>query len=169
MNNKAFGALVTGEYEFKGHKQQCMGNCLSLYDLGRGRFNYHTSWIWASLVTTLPESGEVFALNLIIGFGGVQPKPEESFSEDFLMLDGKHFKLDQTILIEYSPEMSYTSDHYFRTIEPHDRVFPSRECDLRFEPFEEGEHPREGRHYTFLSFVQDLIYGRYTGTCHVET
>jgi hypothetical protein len=138
-------------------------------DVGRGRFNYHTSWIWGSLMIALPETGEIFALNIIIGFGKLNHKPEESFSEDFIMLNGKHYKLDQTVLLEYSPEMPHNSMHYFRTIDAKDRVFTKRGCDLRFEPFTVGSQPREGRHYTFLSFIQDLLYGLYSGHCWLES
>lgn len=71
VNNKAFGIKISGDYSLEGRKYSCLpnGDCLGLTDLGRGAFNYQTSWVWSTLVTRLPETGEVFSLNLMYGLG----------------------------------------------------------------------------------------------------
>ena len=98
VNNKANGVPITGTYSFEGKDYVCLydfsSRCHALMDSGRGRFNYHTSWVWGTLLTTIPESHEVFTLNMIYGFGGAPQSQEKKFSEDFLTIDGKHYKLD---------------------------------------------------------------------------
>ena len=54
----------------------------------------------------------------------------EKVQEDFLMINGKHYKLDITRL----EHKNLTSRHIFRTIGGIDRMFPKRGCDLKFEP-----------------------------------
>ena len=103
-------------------------------DSGRGRFNYHTSWVWATFLTTLPDTQEVFTVNLIFGFGDNDYKPEKKFSEDFMTLDGKHYKLDQSQLLDFVPG-DQKQVHFFRTNNVEDRIFPKRGCDLQFTPF----------------------------------
>jgi Protein of unknown function (DUF2804) len=141
VNNKANGVPITGTYSFEGKDYACLyepsQRCHALMDSGRGRFNYYTSWVWGTLLTTLPGSLEVFTMNLLYGFGGSTLKPDENFSEDFLTLDGKHYKLDQSQLIDFIPG-DRKQVHYFRTINVEDRVYPRRGCDLQFTPFTDG-------------------------------
>lgn len=66
MNNKALGMVITGDYSFEGKSYSCVSkNCLGLLDIGRGLFNYQTAWIWSTIVTKMPETGEIFSLNLV--------------------------------------------------------------------------------------------------------
>jgi hypothetical protein len=170
INNKLFGMNVTGAYKFEGKTYECgdHSNCISLYDLGRGRFNYQTSWIWPTLLTRLPETGELFALNLGEGLGtDYKGSGEDKFQEDFMILGGKHYKLDQTLIFDYIPG-DHSSTLHFKTVDVPDRVFPRRGCDLRFDPFQDGRQPRDGKHFSLLSFKQDLIYGHFSGTCTLE-
>ena len=67
MNNKAFGIVLTGDYSIEGRSYSCVDRsdkCLGLLDIGRGLFNYQTAWIWTTIITTLPETGEIFTLNM---------------------------------------------------------------------------------------------------------
>ena len=141
VNNKANGAPITGTYSFEGKDYACLyelqHRCNALMDSGRGRFNYQTSWVWGTFLTTLPDTQEVFTVNLIYGFGGSDHKPEEKFSEDFMTLDGKHYKLDQSQLLDYVPG-DQNQVHFFRTINVEDRIYPQRGCDLQFTPFTDG-------------------------------
>jgi hypothetical protein len=63
-----------------------------LYDQARGHFNYHTNWFWASMVTYL-DDGTVFSLNMGDGLG-VENKNKDKAYEDFIMINGTHFKID---------------------------------------------------------------------------
>jgi len=172
VNNKANGVTITGAYSFEGKDYACIyepsSRCHALMDSGRGRFNYQTSWVWGTLLTTLPETNEVFTLNLIYGFGKPDFPAERKFSEDFLTLDGKHYKLDQSQLIDFIPgDLKQT--HFFRTINPDDKIFPKRGCDLHFTPFTEGEQSKDGGHFlNLMSFTQHFLFGKYTGKCFVE-
>ena len=154
MNNKAFGIGLTGDYSIEGTTYSCVDKtdkCLGLLDIGRGLFNYQTAWIWSTIITTLPETGEIFTLNMALGFGNEQKSMEDKFTEDFMTIDGKHFKLDQTVIQDFSGDIK--SVHIFSTLPIQHRVYPSRGCILRFTPYQEGNHPREGKHFSVLSFI----------------
>lgn len=69
MNNKKMAFPVLGNYKIGDQNFKCnKGDCIGLYDIGRGHFNYHTSWFWATLVTYLPGNRR-FGLNLGDGIG----------------------------------------------------------------------------------------------------
>ena len=115
MNNKAFGVVISGDYSYNEETYSCVAkNCLGLIDVGRGLFNYQTAWIWSTIVTKLPETGEVFSVNMVQGFGNPSKPMEEKFTEDFMTIDGKHYKLDQTVMQDFSGEI--TSVHVFSTL-----------------------------------------------------
>ena len=134
INSKKFGIETTGTYTFKGLTNTCSPTnkqCLALFDIGRGHFTYHTTWYWASTATYLPD-GRSFALNMGDGIGIQHDNTKDKFYEDFVVVDGKHFKLDQT-RIEFDPS-DYTKVHTFKTLESELRVFKDRKCNLTFEP-----------------------------------
>ncbi len=164
VNNKANGVPITGTYTLDGVQYTCdlKFRCNALMDAGRGRFFYQTSWVWGTLLTTLLETGEVFTLNLIYGFGGIDQPSEMRFSEDFLTLNGKHYKLDQTKMFDFVPK-DIKQHHYFRTIEVDERVYPSRGCDVVFTPFTKGEQSKDGAHLSIVSFTQNFLFGTYAG------
>lgn len=121
-----------------------------------------------SLTTTLPESegGETFSLNLADFIGSSTSfKSNDTLSEDFLVLNGKHYKLDQT-KASFNPK-NYTLLHSFKTVDEKYRVFKKRGCELFFEPVK-GVPPRDGDDYVFYKFIQDFVYGHFTGTCKIE-
>ena len=82
-----------------------------------------------------------------------------------MILDGKHYKLDLTI-------MKYSKDDYMKPKElttfkgtpftP--KVFPDRECELKFNPIGKVE---EGLNLVVLVFSQYLTYGYFDGYCKV--
>ena len=71
-----------------------------------------------------------FAVNLGDGIG-VEHNSELKSSEDFLTLNGKIFKLDQT-LSSFS-EKNLTSHYTFLT-KPDSKQYPDAHCDLTFDP-----------------------------------
>ena len=100
-----------------------MRGCLGLIDIGRGLFNYQTSWIWSTLVTKLPDTNEILALNLVQGFGNPYLPASLKFSEDFLSLNGRHYKLDQTLLQDFTGDTT-DQQHTFSTVPVQHRVYP---------------------------------------------
>ena len=100
-----------------------MRGCLGLIDIGRGLFNYQTSWIWSTLVTKLPDTNEILALNLVQGFGNPYLPASSKFSEDFLSLNGRHYKLDQTLLQDFTGDTT-DQQHTFSTVPVQHRVYP---------------------------------------------
>jgi hypothetical protein len=156
VNNKANGVPITGTYSFEGKDYACVyehaSRCHALMDSGRGRFNYYTSWVWGTLLTTIPDTKEVFTVNLIYGFGGTGQTPETKFSEDFLTIDGKHYKLDQTQIIEFVPG-DLKKTHFFRTVNVEDRVYPKRGCELHFTPFSDGDQSKDGGGFSVMTFT----------------
>jgi hypothetical protein len=70
MNNKKFGLPTFGDYKFKGETKNCKeGDCLTLYDIGRGHFTFHTNWFWASFTAYLPKTNRILSINLGDGIG----------------------------------------------------------------------------------------------------
>ena len=74
-----------------------MGECIALYDFGRGHFTYHTNWYWAALAMYIPGTNRTFALNMGEGLGHEFHTKDKAY-EDFAVLDGKLYKLGQTRL-----------------------------------------------------------------------
>eukprot|EP00349_Pseudokeronopsis_sp_Brazil_P000345 CAMPEP_0202961896 /NCGR_PEP_ID=MMETSP1396-20130829/5992_1 /ASSEMBLY_ACC=CAM_ASM_000872 /TAXON_ID= /ORGANISM="Pseudokeronopsis sp., Strain Brazil" /LENGTH=147 /DNA_ID=CAMNT_0049682095 /DNA_START=474 /DNA_END=917 /DNA_ORIENTATION=- len=73
-NNKKFGMPVKGTYRLGDEVYACgEGDCIAMYDLGRGHFTYFTNWYWATIAGYLTPEGEdspvTFALNMGDGLG----------------------------------------------------------------------------------------------------
>ena len=165
---KKAGLVVIGDYTYHGKKYQCTSqkDCLLMIDNGRGHHNYGVAYFWAMIMTKLAD-GRVMSINLSDGFGS-QYKSLEKASEDFLILDGKFYKLDVT-------RMDYGGDHldfkgtkkvYTAKSDQHQkRAFPDRECDLTFTPV---GHIEDGVNASLLAFKQFLIYGHFNGFCMLD-
>ena len=144
-NKKKFGIHATGNYEYDGKRYKCddskENKCLALYDNGRAHFPYSTNWYWASFTGYVESLGKTLSLNLGDGIGNnFNPYDSQKFYEDFLTIDGKFIKLDQTELIYNDDNLMET--HLFKT-ERKNMAFPSRYCDLKFEPLgtaKDGAH-----------------------------
>jgi hypothetical protein len=118
------GIPMEGEYTWNGVTKKCEKyECIGLYDIGRGVYSYHTNWFWATVMTYVKEENgrtRTFALNFGDGIGTEYKTKDKSY-EDFVIIDGKHYKLDQTRM-NYSAD-DYTKTHTFKTIGS-DKVFP---------------------------------------------
>ena len=86
---------IQGEFKLGDQIIKCeeKDKCLSLYDIGRGHFNYHTNWFWASMTTYLSDGKTTFSLNFGDGLG-VEYNTDYKSNEDFVMINGTHYKLD---------------------------------------------------------------------------
>ena len=130
VNKKKFGIPTVGEIYFKGKLNPCENNrCLTLYDIGRGHFQYHTNWFWASFSTRIGD--KTVSLNFGDGIGH-EYENKTKFYEDFLNIDGKQVKLDQTDL-EYD-EKDFMKVHTFTTVKEELRVYQNRSCSITFTP-----------------------------------
>lgn len=90
----------------------------------------------------------LISLNLGDGIGINRQTPNsEKFYEDFLTINGKLYKLDQT-RIEFNTA-DLLSEHTFVSIG--ERAFPERSCDLKFEPI--GIRPT-GKDFVFIAVIQ---------------
>ena len=127
---KKFGFSVKGSYSVNGQRFTCgPGQCIGLYDLGRGSFTYYTAWYWCHLIFYLPD-GRRFGLNLGDGIG-VERATNDKAMEDFVVIDGKHFKLDQTNASFNEEDLLQV--HTFKTTE-NKKYFPKRQCSITFTP-----------------------------------
>lgn len=94
-NMKKGAVPTTGEYTFKDKKYSCKDkDCLMMIDIGRGHHNYGIAYYWALTQGKLKD-GRTFVLNLGDGFGNNYHSLEKA-SEDYIVIDGKHYKLDIT-------------------------------------------------------------------------
>jgi hypothetical protein len=158
---------TTGTYKVGNKEFKCGENkydCLVSLDYGRGEFNYGVAYYWAFLQTVLPD-GRRFGINLGDGIGSEFNSYDKS-TEDFILLDGKHFKLDITEM-EYSKE-DYMKPKLLKTIKDHPhtpKVFPDRKCELSFNPTGKVE---SGVNALVIAMKQYLIYGYFEGFCEVE-
>lgn len=67
VNSKKFGIPIFGSYRLGEREYECnTEECLVLYDLGRGVFNYNTNWIWVATTVYLPDK-RPFAINIVDG------------------------------------------------------------------------------------------------------
>eukprot|EP00347_Sterkiella_histriomuscorum_P001772 403370742 len=168
-NKKKFGIPTLGDYEYQGKKYHCgqkqdgSDKCLSLYDNGRAHFKYHTNWYWASFTAYLPKLQKTVSINMGDGIGiDFNPLDGEKFYEDFITIDGKLFKLDQTA-IDFQ-ESDFTKTHAFKTVSS-SKVFPERSCDLKFQPVGTA---KDGVHLIVFGVIQHLVYGMWSGTCLID-
>ena len=84
------------------------------------------------------------------------------FYEDFVVIDGTHYKLDLTE-IKYNPD-NLLEIHTFKTITNH-KIFSKRSCDLVFEPIGIA---KDGLDAIVVGFVQYLVYGYWSGKCDID-
>ncbi len=89
------------------------GECFALYDVAKAAYTYSTNQYWATFSTQLPD-GRTFGLNMGDGVG-VQYTGNDRSSEDFVILGGKHLKLD-LIRITYD-ENDYKNTTTFKSVE----------------------------------------------------
>lgn len=67
LNTKKFGIPLLGSYSLGEREYHCReGDCLILYDLGRGVSNYYTNWVWVATNAYLPDK-RAFAFNIVDG------------------------------------------------------------------------------------------------------
>jgi len=90
-------------------------------DWGRGVWDYHSFWNWASASSFLPD-GRSIGLNLGSGFGDLSRAGENA-----VIIDGRMHKLD-TVRFEYD-NADYMSPWHFTDSD--------RRLELRFTPFKE--------------------------------
>ena len=71
---------------------------MTLYDNGRAHFTYHTNWFWASFTYHNKHINKDISINFGdgIGYDYTPELKSQRFYEDFINIDGKLFKLDQT-------------------------------------------------------------------------
>jgi hypothetical protein len=97
MNNKKMSIPVLGSYSFEGEDFEINpGEGMASYDVGRAHFTYHTNWFWATFSTYLPD-GRTFGVNFGDGIGHLYTGSDRA-TEDFMLLNGTHHKLDITRL-----------------------------------------------------------------------
>lgn len=156
---------VTGSYTLNNKQTKCQGNdCFMMIDVGRGHFNYGVAYFWVLIMTTLKDGREVH-INLGDGIGS-EYRSLEKATEDFIIVDGKHYKMDVT-------EMDYYKDNYMgkkviRTAQEtkdYKKIFPSRHCELSFEPIGMIE---EGVNAGLIAMKQYLTYGSFKGECNID-
>lgn len=91
---------VRGDYNFNGKKQKCIDKeCHMMIDIGRGAFNYGVAYFWVLIMTTLPD-GRTVQMSLGDGIGS-EYRSLDKASEDFIVVDGKMYKLDITQMDYY--------------------------------------------------------------------
>jgi hypothetical protein len=148
---------TTGSYTYKGEAyNNCQTkNCLASVDCGRGVFSHSTTWFWATFQTTL-QDGSPFGVNFGDGIGKQAYHETNRASEDFLIHKNTAHKLDVTSL-DYK-QNDYMHEMKFKTI-------GDSGCDLIFTPT--GNHV-VGNNLVFAAFVQNLVYGLWTGSCEYK-
>jgi hypothetical protein len=119
--------------------------CAGSLDWGRGVWEYHSSWNWASASGFLPD-GRTVGLNLGCGFGDLSKAGENA-----LILGNRIHKLEQV-------KFDYVSGDYMK---PWRFTDPNGRMDLVFTPFKD----RTAR--TNLGVIVSEVhqmFGRYNGT-----
>ena len=160
-DSKKFAFGIRGTYQVNGKNYQCgPKECIGFYDIGRGAFTYNTAWYWANLVFYLPD-GRRFGLNFGDGIGVNREKNDKAM-EDFVIIEGKHYKLDQTE--SCFDNYNFKKEHAFQTVADR-KYFPNRKCSVTFTPI---GNARDGYHLFYLGFVQNLVFGYYNGECEIE-
>lgn len=118
--------------------------CLGSLDWGRGVWEYHSYWNWASASGYLAD-GRTVGLNLGCGFGDLS-----AATENCLVLDGRIHKLDQV-------KFDYTSGEYMK---PWRFTDTEGRLSLEFVPFKE----RLARTNLGIIFSEvHQMFGRYSG------
>ncbi len=116
--------------------------------------SYPVNYFQAIIQTVLAD-GRTFGIFLGDGIGAEMA--EKSSSEDFLTLDGKVIKLDQTILQEPNTKDIMASNKRLKTNAVHVR---DSYCELAYEP----EWLQNSLVYALIIAVQQKgTWGRYTG------
>ena len=104
-----------------------------MIDIGRGHLNYGMAYFWVVIMARLPD-GRTVHLNLCDGFSS-SFKTLDKANEDFIIVDGKHYKLDVT-------EMEYYKDNFMsrkvistaKATDDYKKIFPDRHCEFTFLP-----------------------------------
>ncbi|CDW84455.1 UNKNOWN [Stylonychia lemnae] len=165
---KTYGILTDGSYKYQDKEYQCNSSnkdCLTLYDNARGHLLYDTKWIWAIMNAYLPEYDMIVAFNFQDGIGSsFNPDDGNKFMEDFVLINGKHYKIDQ-VQIEYE-ESNIMQPQTFSTIKDLNlKIFKNRECQVKFTPLGVAE---DGIHLIVYGITQNLVYGLYSGSCNID-
>ena len=114
--------------------------------------------------TTLPD-GTILSFSLADGIGS-EYHTNDKATEDFMTVNGKHYKLDVTDL-QYDKD-NYMNKKVLKTKEGdtfNKKVFPERKCEVEFVPI--GKH-EEGNNFVVIAFKQFLTYGYFSGFCQTE-
>lgn len=133
---------------------------MAYVDNGRGQFNYHTNWFWATFMAVMSD-GTRFGVSL--GDGSASEfNVDNRFSEDFINFKGQIYKLDQTILT-FNPN-NMTEEFKLETV-TENKIFTQRNCSLTFQPV---QTLTGGLHLGVIGFTSRYIYGYYNGKCHIH-
>ncbi len=136
----ATGWIQSGDTRQELHANDCCGSL----DWGRGVWEYHGFWNWASTSGFLPDGRKV-GLNLGCGFGDLS-----AATENALILNGRIHKLDQ-VTFAYDPR-NYSAPWKFTDNQGR--------LELEFVPFKE----RLARTDMVVIFSEvHQMFGRYTG------
>jgi len=92
---------------------------------------------------------------------GVEYDSLDKANEDFVVIDGKHYKLDQTVLKFNQDDLM--SRHQFQTVKE-DKAW-DRWCEVEFVP---QAVMKDGLDAFLLKFVQYMVYGQYSGKCVID-
>ena len=153
----------------KGVEYECLSNndCLLMIDNWRLHTDYGVSYFWAMTMIKL-QDGRALTISLSDGIGH-KFKSLDKATEDFLMLDGKLYKLDVTHMDFYKNDwMAERSIYTAKSQEAKYRVYQNRECVLNFKPQSRKAIVEDGPYAIVLVFKQYLIYGYFNGYCEVD-
>lgn len=141
----AAGILQYGDVREELRPAECLGSL----DWGRGVWEYHTFWNWASASGFLP-GGHTLGLNLGCGFGDLSRA-----TENCLLLDGRIHKLEGV-------RFDYRSGDY---LQPWHFTEDAGRLDLTFTPFKD----RTARTNLGVIFSEGhQMFGRYSGNVRLD-
>ncbi|CDW81735.1 UNKNOWN [Stylonychia lemnae] len=156
---------VVGSYSYNNQRQQCKGgDCFMMIDIGRGHLNYGMAYFWVLIMAKLKD-GRTIYINLCDGASS-EFKTLDKANEDFIIVDGKHYKLDVT-------EMDYYKDNYMgrKTIRTavqsndYKKIYKNRSCEFSFEP--QGQLS-QGVNAAVIAMNQVFTYGPFKGFCDLD-
>ena len=125
LTNKKIGVPVSAQYTYNGKKYDT--KALMTIDNFRSHCDYGMSYWWMNMQVVLPD-GRPFALSLGDGIGSGYSGIDRA-SEDFASLQGRVYKLDQSVLT-YDKENIMTS----KQIKTMKNSYSS--CELTYTPQE---------------------------------
>jgi hypothetical protein len=144
-NHKVNCLPASGWVEYGGLREELHPKtCVGSLDWGRGVWEYHSTWNWASASGFLPD-GRTVGLNLGCGFGDLSKAGENA-----LILENRIHKLEQV-------NFDYSSNDYFKPWKFSDS---EGRLDLTFIPFKD----RTARTNLGVIFSEvHQMFGRYNG------